>query len=42
MGYNDFKKGYQPGMNIVKNEKSDLVTDSHSILPRWRTISFSC
>jgi len=32
----DFKKGYQPGTNIVMNEKGDLVTDCHSILARWR------
>ena len=34
-GINDFKKGYQPRINTVKNEKSDLVADSHSILARW-------
>ena len=36
MGINDFKKGYQSRTNIVKDEKGDLVTDSHSILARWR------
>ena len=35
-GICDFKKGYQPRTNIVKDEKGDLVTDSHSILARWR------
>jgi hypothetical protein len=35
-GINDFKKGYQPKSNIVKDEKGDMVTDFHSILPRWR------
>jgi len=30
------EKGYRPRTNIVKDEKSDLVTDSHSILARWR------
>ena len=35
-GINDFKKGYQPTTNIVKDDKSDLVADSHSILARWR------
>jgi hypothetical protein len=35
-GISDFKKGYQPRTNIVKDEKVDLVTDSHSILGRWR------
>jgi hypothetical protein len=31
---NGFKKGYQPRMNIVKNEKGDLVTECNSILAR--------
>ena len=35
-GTNDFKKGCQPRNNIVKDEKSDLFTDSHSILVKWR------
>ena len=35
-GINDFKKGYQPRTNIVKDEKGDFVADSHSILARWR------
>jgi len=35
-GFSDFKKGYQPRANIVKDEKGDLVTDFHSILARWR------
>ena len=35
-GIIDFKKGYQPRTYIVKDKKSDLVTDFHSILPRWR------
>jgi succinate dehydrogenase/fumarate reductase-like Fe-S protein len=30
----DFKKGYQPRTDIVKEEKGDLVTDCHSILAR--------
>jgi len=33
---NDFKKGYQPRCNIVKDEIGDLVADSHSIVARWR------
>ena len=35
-GINDFKKGYQPRTIIVKDEKGDLVADSHSIMARWR------
>jgi hypothetical protein len=32
----DFEKGYQPRTNIVKDEKGDLVENSHCILARWR------
>jgi len=35
-GINEFKKGYHSRTNIVKDEKGDLVADSHSILARWR------
>jgi hypothetical protein len=35
-GINDFRKGYQPRTIIVKNEKGDVVADSHSIMARWR------
>jgi len=35
-GINDFKKGYQPRCNIVKDENGDLVADTHSIVVRWR------
>ena len=37
MGISDFKKGYQPRTNIVKDEKGDLGTDCHIIFARWRT-----
>jgi hypothetical protein len=33
---NEFKRGYQPRINVVKDEKGDLVADCHSILARWR------
>jgi len=33
---NDFKKGYQPATNIVKDEKGDLVADPYSIVAGWR------
>jgi len=36
-GINDFKKGYQPRCNMVKDEKVDLVADSHGIVARWRS-----
>jgi hypothetical protein len=35
-GINDFKMAYEPRTNVVKDEKGDLVADSHSILARWR------
>ncbi|PNF14989.1 hypothetical protein B7P43_G01541 [Cryptotermes secundus] len=34
-GINDFKRGYQPSSNLVKDENGDLLADSH-ILNRWR------
>jgi hypothetical protein len=39
-GISDFKKGYQPRTYVVKDEKGDLVADSHSILARWRNHFF--
>ncbi|PNF28088.1 hypothetical protein B7P43_G12259, partial [Cryptotermes secundus] len=33
-GINDFKRGYQPSSNLVKDENGDLLSDSH-ILSRW-------
>jgi hypothetical protein len=35
-GINDFKRGYQPRTNVAKDEKGDLVADSHGIFARWR------
>ena len=35
-GINDFKNGYQSRCNIVKDEKANLVSNSHSIVARWR------
>ena len=34
-GINDMK-GYEPRTRIVKDEKGDLLADSHSIIARWR------
>jgi hypothetical protein len=33
---NDFKKGYNRRTNKVKDEKGDLLTESHSTVARWR------
>ena len=35
-GINDLKKGYQPRTVIVKDEKGDLVADSHITMTRWK------
>jgi hypothetical protein len=35
-GISDLKKVYQTITNTVQNKLGDLVTDSHSILARWR------
>ena len=35
-GINDFKKGYQPRTDIIKDEKGNLVADCNSVLGRWR------
>jgi hypothetical protein len=35
-GINEFKKGYQPRANLVKDENGDLLADSHKILNRWK------
>jgi hypothetical protein len=34
-GINEFKKGYQPRTNLVKDEKGDLLADPHKIVNRW-------
>jgi hypothetical protein len=35
-GINYFKKGYQPGSNLMKDENGDLLADSHNILNMWK------
>jgi hypothetical protein len=35
-GISDFKKGYRPRTNRVKDEQGFLVVDSHSNFARWR------
>jgi hypothetical protein len=36
----DFKKGYRPRTNIVKDEKGDLAIDLYTIVARWRKYFF--
>jgi hypothetical protein len=35
-GINEFKRGYQPRSNSVKEENGDLLADSHNILNRCK------
>jgi hypothetical protein len=35
-GINNFKKGYQPRSNLVRNENGSVLADSHNILNRWK------
>jgi hypothetical protein len=35
-GINEFKKGYQLRINIVKDENGNLLADPESLLKRWK------
>jgi hypothetical protein len=35
-GLTEFKKGYQPKTNLVKDERGDLLADPQQILTRWK------
>jgi hypothetical protein len=35
-GMNEFKKGYQPRINLVKNGRGHLLADPQKILNRWK------
>jgi hypothetical protein len=35
-GKNEFKKGYQPRTNLVKDKRGDLLADPHKILNKWK------
>jgi hypothetical protein len=35
-GINEFKRGYQPRSDLMKDENGDLLADSHNILKRWK------
>jgi hypothetical protein len=32
----DFEQGYKPRTNMIKDEKGDLIVDTHSILAWWK------
>jgi hypothetical protein len=33
---NEFRMGYKPKSNLVGDENSDLLSDCHTILNRWK------
>jgi hypothetical protein len=35
-GINEFKKGYQPRINIIKDENGNLLAYPQSVLSRWK------
>jgi hypothetical protein len=35
-GINQFKKGYQPSINTIKDENGNLIADPQSVLNRWK------
>jgi hypothetical protein len=35
-GINEFKKGYQPRINIIKDENGNLIADPQNVLNRWK------
>jgi hypothetical protein len=35
-GINEFKRGYQPGYNLVKDDNGDLIVGSHNISNMWK------
>jgi hypothetical protein len=36
-GINEFKRGYRPRSNLIKDENCDLLVDSNTILNRWKS-----
>jgi hypothetical protein len=35
-GINEFRKGYQPRINIIKDENGNLLADPQNVLNRWK------
>jgi hypothetical protein len=35
-GINEFKKGYQPKINIIKDENGNLLADPQNVLNSWK------
>jgi hypothetical protein len=41
LGIREFKKGYQPTANLVKDENGYLLVNFHNIMSRWKNTSVS-
>jgi hypothetical protein len=37
-GINEFKKGYQPRINTVKDKNGNLLADPQSVLNKWKNV----
>jgi hypothetical protein len=35
-GINEFEKGHQPRINIIKDENGNLLADPQNVLNRWK------
>jgi hypothetical protein len=40
-GINEFKRGYQPKSNLVKDENGDLLADFHIIFNMWKNYNYN-
>jgi hypothetical protein len=38
-GINEFKKGYQPRISIIKDENGNLLADPQNVLNRWKNLT---
>jgi hypothetical protein len=38
-GINEFKKGYQPIINIIKDENGNLLAHPQNVLNRWKNLT---
>jgi hypothetical protein len=41
-GINEFKKGYQPRINIMKDKNGNLLADPQSVLNKWKHFFTRC
>jgi hypothetical protein len=41
-GINEFKKGYQPRINNIRDKKGNQLADPQSVLNRWKNFFNQC